>query len=137
MGAPSASVLTVTTFGLGATFESWGSMGIQGFDFDWVRVSAANNAQPCSAATSPCIEELVFGNFSDGFAGTINVASTVKTPTASDPLGASTTKYGCAGNPAADQYGFSSFILPIDVTNAHGVAASSAVGGTYARGVVQ
>ncbi|HWE24964.1 MAG TPA: hypothetical protein VG496_13580, partial [Myxococcales bacterium] len=135
VGAPSAAVLTLNTFGLGTTFENWGAMGVQGSDFDWVRVSAADNTQPCSVATSPCIEKLVFRNFFDGFAGSVTATSTVKTPTASDPQGASNTGFGCA--PTPDQYGMAGFLIPIDVMNAHSVDAGSIISGTYARGVVQ
>jgi hypothetical protein len=133
VGASNASALKVDLFGLGAPwFESWGAMGVQGFDFDWVRVSAADNTQPCSAATSPCIETLVFRGFLDGFVGAITMTSSVKTPVAADPLGASTTGFGCA--PTPDQYGTAGFLLPVDVLNAHAVDASSILSGTYARG---
>jgi len=130
VGASSATVLKVDKFGLGPWYESWGAMGVLGFDFDWVRVSAADNTQPCSAATSPCIEKLVFRRFDDGLAGSITVTSTVKTPTASDPLGASSTGHGCD----PDQYGTAGFALPVDVLNLNSVNAGSALSGTYARG---
>jgi hypothetical protein len=132
VGAPSAAALKLDKFGFGPWYESWGSMGVLGFDFDWVRVSAADNTQPCSAATSPCVEKLVFRRFLDGFAGTIMVTNTLKTPTASDPLGASSTGFGCA--PTPDQYGTAGFLVPIDVLNAHAVDVGSTVSGTYARG---
>src|SRR5207245_8930554 len=58
VGTPSSSKLNVTTFGFGSMLETWGSMGVLGFDFDWVRVSAATNTLGCSAARSPCVEKL-------------------------------------------------------------------------------
>jgi hypothetical protein len=133
IGSPTVSGLKVDSFGFSTgTLETWGSMGVLGFDFDWVRVSAANNLQPCSAATSPCIEQLVFGTFSDGFAGIVNVSNPAKTPLASDPKGVSSTGFGCA--PTPDQYGVGSFLLPIDVVNAHSITVGGLLGGKYAKG---
>ncbi|HEX9602962.1 MAG TPA: Ig-like domain-containing protein [Myxococcales bacterium] len=133
MGSPTSSKLTTTGFGFGTLLESWGSMGVLGFDFDWVRVSAADNTLACSAATSPCIEKLVFGNFVAPAIGSILITNTTTVPTASDPLGAGS--FGCPPNPPLlDSYGNASFLIDVTVTNAHGVKATTLLAGRYARG---
>jgi hypothetical protein len=110
--------------------ESWGSMGVLGFDFDWVRVAAAgpNAGQACSSANGQaCVEKLLFRRFSDGHAGSITVNNTVTTP--SD----STTGFGC--NPTSDQYKSLPFTVDVTIAQAHGTNVKSTLTkGTYARG---
>jgi hypothetical protein len=99
-------------------------------------VSAANNALACSAATSPCIEKLVFGGFVAPPIGSIVIKNTTKTPTATDPLGAGS--YGCPPNPPGpDSYGNAPFQIDVTVTSAHGVKATNLLSGRYARGTGQ
>jgi hypothetical protein len=131
-GSPSVAKLTAKTFGFGNLLESWGSMGVLGVDFDWVRVSAANNTLACSAATSPCIEKLVFGSFVAPAVGAILVTNTTTVPLASDPLGAGS--FGCPPPSPPDAYGNAGFLFDVTVTSAHGVKATSLFSGRYARG---
>jgi hypothetical protein len=133
VGGPTSAKLTATTFGFGTLLESWGAMGVLGFDFDWVRVSAANNTLACSAATSPCIEKLVFGSFVAPRIGSILITNTTTKPLASDPLGAGS--YGCPPNPPGpDLYGNAGFQIDVTVTSANAVKATTLLGGRYARG---
>jgi len=130
VGGASVSELKLSSFGFDPLLESWGAMGVLGFGFDWVRVSAADNTLGCSAATSPCIEKLVFRSFDTPPIGSVLISNTVKTPVASDPLGAGT--FGC--DPGHDAYGFAGFVVDVSVTNAHAVKTGTLLGGTYARG---
>jgi hypothetical protein len=136
VGTASASQITGTSFGFGTVPESWGSMGTLGVDFDWVRVSAASPNLPCDIANgSACIEQLRFGNFSDGVAGTVIATNTAKLPT--PPYAPSGTKYGCDdsdGTPRADQYGFRTFLLPLELTSPAGTKTVTNLQGQYARG---
>jgi len=134
VGSPTSAKLKVTAFGFGSLLESWGSMGVLGVDFDWVRVSAANNTLGCSAATSPCIEKLVFGSFVAPAIGSILITNTTTKPTASDPLGAGTLGCPPAGTGVPDAYGNVSFLIDVTVTSAHSVKATTLLGGKYALG---
>ena len=135
-GASTADKVTAKGFGLDAVaLESFGSMGTLGVNFDWVRVAAAgpNQGQACDIANGQaCVEKLLFHDFSDGAVGFVLASNSTKLPVASATVAASTTKFGCA--PSADQYGAASFLVPVQVDNAHGVTVVSTFGGTYARG---
>jgi len=135
MGTASVDKLTPKSFGFGALLESWGAMGILGSGFDWVRVSAADNTLACSAATSPCVEKLVFRNFVAPAIGSILITNETTRPTASDPLGAGS--FGCPPPTPPDAYGFAGFFIDVTVNNAHSVAATTLLSGRYARGTGQ
>jgi len=106
VGGPTSAKLTATTFGFGTLLESWGAMESFGFDFDWVRVSAANNTLACSAATSPCIEKLVFA--ASWLPGSVRIliTNTTTKPLASDPIRGATklpnTSFSMQGLVAAE-----------------------------------
>ncbi|TMA18324.1 MAG: hypothetical protein E6J62_20585 [Deltaproteobacteria bacterium] len=76
------------------------------------------------------MEKLLFHNFSDGFAGFVLATNAKTKPVA--PAAASTTGFGCA--PTQDQYGAGAFLVPVDVSGAHGTKLTSTLAGTYARG---
>jgi len=137
LGSASVSNINGSSFGFDAMLETWGSMGTLGLDFGWVRVSENSPNLPCDVANGDaCIEQLRFGNFSDGAAGTVVVTNTATLPkpptyTASD------TGYGCDdsdGTPRADKYGFKTFRLPVVVTSPNGVTSLTTLQGQYARG---
>ena len=86
----------------------------------------------CSAATSPCIEKLVFRTFATPPIGAIFITNKVKRPLATDPLGAGT--FGCAPAPGPDAYGSAPFHVDVSVINLHGVNAGTLLFGSYARG---
>ncbi len=73
VGSASASALNVAGVGLaGTALESFGSM-----DFDWVRVSAADNTKQCAIANgAACVEKIAFHGFSAGGAGSLRVQNT-------------------------------------------------------------
>ncbi len=125
VGSASGTGLSATALGLpGTALETFGSM-----DFDWVRVSAANNTKACDIANgTACVEKLVFRGFSLGGAGSMTVANSTLKP--ANPV--STTGTGCA--PGPDQFGSRSFQVNVTVTNAHSVITTRSYKGLYAPG---
>jgi hypothetical protein len=122
-------------FGLATYLESWGSMGVLGFTFDYVRVAAAgpNAGQACTIANGQaCVEKLLFRVFDDGLAGSVAVQNQVKAPDSTASRGVSTTGFGCAPN--ADQYGTGGFLLNVNVHNANNTMATTAYAGQFAQG---
>jgi len=126
VGTSSASALTPTGVGLpSVALETFGSM-----DFDWVRVSAADNTKQCAIANgAACVERIAFHGFSRGAVGSLRVQNTTTKPTSP----ASTTGTGCA--PGADQFGSTSFQVPVIVNGAHGVITGRTYTGLYAPGI--
>jgi hypothetical protein len=138
VGAADVAGVTATSFGFGAELETWGAMGTLGFNFDWIRLSKADNSKPCAQANGDaCIEKLLFRDFDTGFEGSIVARNTIAIPIGT---GASTTGFGCPEYPPpavpadVDQYGNAVFNVVVTVTNAHSVVAAKAFAGRYARG---
>ena len=125
VGSASSAALTAAGVGLaGTALETFGSM-----DFDWLRVSAADNTKQCAIANgAACVQRVAFHGFSLGGAGSLTVENSTTKPVTP----ASTTGTGCAPNP--DQFGSRSFQVPVTVSNAHGVVTGRAYKGLYAPG---
>jgi hypothetical protein len=135
LGDATTKKITPTAFGFATYLESWGSMGILGFHFDYVRVAAAgpNAGQACTIANGQaCVEKLLFRVFDDGFAGSLAVQNEVKAPVAQASRGATSTGFGCAPN--VDQYGFGGFLVNVIVHNANETSATTAYSGQFAQG---
>jgi hypothetical protein len=121
---------TLTISGGFAEQDGWGSVGLLHFNFDWVRVSAADNTKACAIANgSACVERLVFGDFDPGYRITATVTDTNKVPTPTPGAGAG---HACPPTPTAGTR-VSSFTVTFKGTTGGSFSNVNSPAGTYAN----
>jgi hypothetical protein len=118
---------SLTTSGGFPEQDGWGSMGVLHFNFDWVRVSAADNTKACAIANgSVCVERLVFGDFDPGYRITATVTDTNKVP---PPLAAG-AGHACPVTPTAGTH-VANFSVTFKGTTGASISNVNSPVGTY------